>query len=228
MSPRAELVAQLDPNLPAIDAGFDPRPAPGADAGSSGDPPDGSTHNPLASEDAAADAQPAAGEVLITEVMYAPITPEPQTEWIEVYSVATSSRSLAGLTLRDGAGRMHVIVAPLTIAPNTWVVLARNRAAAVAAKVPAAAIVYEYGAGLADTVGILLANGVTGGISLVSGAAVIASAPYGGWFTGSGRSAQLKVLDPSLTAGKASWCQSAVAWSLGSEKGTPGSACDCQ
>jgi len=165
--------------------------------------------------------------VLITEVMYATSGPEPASEWIELHSVASSTRTLAGLVLKDGSSRTHVIVGPLTIAPNAWVVLARNGAAAIAAKVPASAIVYEYGTGLGDGAGILLANGATGGITLLSGATVIHAAPYGGWFAGSGSSVQLKVLDGTQSGAKASWCQSATPWAVGAEKGTPGSANDC-
>lgn len=239
MSTPADLTPDIDPNLPGLDAGYDPRPAPGqpdADAGASiEEQPDGSTQKPTSGMDAGVDAtpppptapKPTAGEVLITEVMFATSTPEPQSEWIELHNVATSDRSLAGLILKDGAARTHVIVGPLKIAGNGWVVLARNKAAAIAAKVPAGAIVYEYGAGLADNLGILLANGSTGGISLLSGATVITSAPYGGWFTAMGSSVQLKVIDPAQTGVKASWCLSPNAWSTGSERGSPGSACDC-
>ena len=136
--------------------------------------------------------------------------------------------SLAGLAIKDGSGRTHPIGAGLTIAPGAYVVLARDKAAAIAAKVPAAAIVYEYGTGLPDNAGILLTNGATGGVSLVDGATNIAVAPYGGWYSQSGGSSvQLKVLDPALTATKASWCLSLTAWTTGSEKGTPGAAGNC-
>ena len=172
--------------------------------------------------------KPSPGEVLITEVMYATFAPEPASEWIELHSIATSVRTLSGLTLKDGGGRTHVIGAGLTIAPGAYVVLARNKAAAIAAKVPASAIVYEYGTGLPDNAGILLTNGATGAVSLLNGAATIASAPYGGWFSQSGGSSvQLQVLDPAQATAKASWCLSLNAWTTGSEKGTPGAADDC-
>jgi len=233
----ADLPREIDRNLPGLEAGNSPLPSmPDLDASlpSPEGSPDGSvTKQPLAFE-AGADAdpppvvpKPATGEVLITEVMYATSGPEPASEWIELHSVASSTRTLAGLVLKDGSSRTHVIVGPLTIAPNAWVVLARNGAAAIAAKVPASAIVYEYGTGLGDGAGILLANGATGGITLLSGATVIHAAPYGGWFAGSGSSVQLKVLDGTQSGAKASWCQSATPWAVGAEKGTPGSANDC-
>jgi len=54
-----------------------------------------------------------------------------------------------------------VIAAGLTIAPGAYVILSRNKTAAISAKVPSGAIVYEYGTGLPDNAGIILANGAT-------------------------------------------------------------------
>ena len=236
MSPASDFnPATVDPTLPGIDTGSNPTPQdPGSpDSGSGGDTPDGSAK--AFASDAAIDAappppampKPAPGEVLITEVMFTTTGPEPASEWVELHSLAISDRTLAGLLLKDGSGRTHVIVGPLTIAPGAWVVLARSKAGAIAAKVPAAAIVYEYGASLADNAGVLLTNGATGGVSLLSGATTIAAAPYGGWFAQIGSSIQLKVLDGTQSSTKASWCLSSTPWSTGSEKGTPGSASDC-
>ena len=241
MSAPADTSPDLDPSLPGVEVGNDPVPAPGtksaeAGAGTSGEPdvvPDAGK-KPAPVQDAAppVDAAPAlpkpsATEILITEVMYATFAPEPAGEWLELHSTATSVRSLSGLTLKDGSGRTHTIGA-LTIAPGAYVVLARNKAAAIAAKVPQAAIVYEYGTGLPDNAGILLTNGATGAVSLLNGAATIASAPYGGWYSQSGGSTvQLKVLDTAQATSKASWCLSLTAWTTGSEKGTPGAAEDC-
>jgi len=236
MSAPADLSLNNDQNIPGLDAAYDPVPGqPGKDAASREVGEDsGSTGEPIPEPDAGADAalgptvpKPTAGEVLITEIMYTTTGPEPASEWFELHSLAPAERTLAGLLLKDGSNRTHVIVGPLTIAANGWVIFARNKAMAVIGKVPAGAIVYQYGSGLADNAGILLANGATGGLSLLSGATVIAAAPYGGWFTGSGASLQLKVLNPAQTTAKASWCFSATAWTAGAEKGTPGGASDC-
>lgn len=237
MSPRSDSSpAEVDPSLPGIDAASNPVPGEpgGPDSGSAGDAPDSGGEKAFATEAGVDGApppptvpKPAPGEVLITEVMFTTTGPEPASEWIELHSLATSERTLAGLILRDGSSRTHVIVGPLTIAAGAWVVLARSKAGAIAAKVPAAVIVYEYGASLGDSAGVLLANGATGSVSLLSGATVIAAAPYGGWFMQAGNSVQLKVMDGSQSSLKASWCLSAAPWSTGSEKGTPGSACDC-
>lgn len=236
MSAPADLSPEVDGHLPGVDAAFDPVPGePGQDAAAREAEDSGPTEEPIGTPDAAVDTgppgptipKPTAGEVLITEVMYTTTGPEPASEWFELHSLATEERTLAGLILKDGSNRTHVIVGPLTIAANGWVIFARNKAMSVTNKVPAGAIVYEYGKGIADNAGILLANGATGGLSLLSGATVIAAAPYGGWFTGSGGSVQLKVLNPAQTGAKASWCFSATAWTSGSEKGTPGNASDC-
>jgi hypothetical protein len=244
MSAPADLTPEVDPTLPGVEVGNDPKPAPGskgsdtADSGSSG----GSTSKdsgatPSVAPDAApaptptpspSVAKPSAGEVLISEVMYDTFGTEPASEWIELHSKASGVRALTGLTLKDGGGRTHVIGAGITIAPGAYVVLARNKAGAISAKVPATSIAYDYGTGLPDNAGVILANGTTGGVSLLDGTATIASAPYGGWFSQSGgSSAQLHVLDASSATSKASWCLSLNPWTAGSDKGTPGAADDC-
>jgi hypothetical protein len=243
MSAPADTTPDADPNLPGVDVGNDPKPVPGtkspeAGADSTNSPsgsPDAGTSKPSLTPDASppVDAAPAvpkpsAGEVLVTEVMYATFEPEPAGEWFELHSTVTSERTLSGLTIKDGSGRTHTIGAGLTIAPGAYVVLARSKATAIGAKVPAAAIVYEYGTGLPDNAGILLTNGATGGVSILNGATTVATAPYGGWYSQSGGSSvQLKVLDPATTTSKTSWCISLTPWTTGSEKGTPGAAEDC-
>ena len=172
--------------------------------------------------------KPVQGEVLITEVMYDPFANEPASEWIELHNAATSARTLSGLTIVDGGNRTHVIGPKMTIAAGAYVVLARNKAAAVAAKVPAAAIVYEYGAGLPDNAGVQLANSSSGAAYLRDGATTIAQADYGGWYSQSGGSSvQLDVLTYPASGQSASWCLSLNPWATGSDKGTPGAPSDC-
>lgn len=240
MSSPADLTPTVDPSIPGLDAGGNPTPAPGQSGGDgdagAGASDGGASPTPAFAGDAGgADAasvpglpKPGAGELLVTEIMYSTFTPEPASEWIEVYSKATSARSLSGLTLKDGGGRTHVIAAGLTIAPASYVILARSKTAAVAAKVPASAVVYEYGTGLPDNAGIVLANGATGGLSLLDGTTTLASVPYGPWFSQSGGSSiQLKALDAAQESTSAGWCLSLNTWTTGSEKGTPSSASDC-
>jgi hypothetical protein len=245
MSAPADLTPNLNPDLPGLDAGSNAMPTPGSrpgafdagsGAGTSDTSDDGGAKAAFGGDAADADAaplpssvpKPAAGEVLITEIMYSTFTPEPASEWIELYSTAASPRSLSGLTLKDGGGRTHVIGASVTIAPGAYVILSRNKAAAVSAKVPAGAIIYEYGTGLPDNAGIILANGATGGISLLDGATSLVSVPYGPWFSQSGGSSiQLKSLGAGAESASSGWCLSLNAWTAGSEKGTPSSAADC-
>lgn len=135
----------------------------------------------------------------ITEVMFDPAGPEPAGEWFEVWNGTSGARSLAGLTLRDGAGRVHVIAGEMgevAVGPNQYAVLVRDRDAAVASGVPEGAIIYAYGtadgAALSAREGIQLSNGGNGAIALLDGDAEIASVAYGALrFTDvEGRSAQ--------------------------------------
>ena len=249
VSAPADLGPDVDPNMPSVDAPNDPKPAeagapmpegegegerraepePEEDAGSTVPPP----------ADAGADVappppppptapKPTQGEVLVTEVMYDSSGAEPQGEWIEVHNTASTARSLSGLVLADGAGRTHTIGAGVVIGPGAYALLARSQSGAASAKLPASAILYEYGKALADTAGVLLANGASGGIALKDGATVIAQADYGGWFSQSGgKSVQLRTLTYAAGTDKAQWCLSETAWASGAEKGTPGSPSDC-
>jgi hypothetical protein len=230
-----ELMPEVDPTVPGLDAGYDPS-APGKDGGSS-KPSGPEMQPPPSGSDAAADtgSPPPAGtpkagqgEVLVSEVMYDPFGTEPAAEWFEVTNVASSARSISGLVITDGAGRTHTIGAGVVITPGQYVVLARVKSAATAAKVPPSVIVYEYGAGLPDNAGIQLANGTTGGLTLRDGAVVVAQADYGGWYSQSGGSSvQLKTLTFAASGSSASWCLSLNPWTAGSDKGTPGGADDC-
>jgi hypothetical protein len=231
-----------EPNGPAADAAYEPRPAQSQSAsidGGSSSGSSGGTKSPAPSGAATGGAtppvtpapaapKPTPGEVLITEVMFDPSTPEPLGEWIEVHNTASSARSLSGLSLYDGAGRAHVIAAGVQIAGGAYKLLVRNQAGAIAAKVPAAAILYDYGAGLDDASGVLLTNGTTGAVRLRDGATEIAQAVYGGWFaTPTGKSVQLGTTTYAASQAKAGWCLSSVAWATGADKGTPGAAEDC-
>jgi hypothetical protein len=197
------------------DAGRDAARAPAPDAGASPTTPA---------------PKPTAGEVLVTEVMFNPSGSEPDAEWIEVYNAASSPRALTGLVLRDGGGRAHTIGGNVVLGAGRYGVLARLTTAAVLAKVPLAAILYEYGAGAAPTAGVLLANGSTGAITLLNGSTTVAAASYGAFFGTqilTGRSAQLKTLTASAAASAAGWCLSSAIWAAGSDRGTPGAPSDC-
>lgn len=236
-----ELSPDIDPTVPGVNAGYDPsapRGDGGAETSSSKLPgPSSSSSGGDGQEDAgqssttpppAGGSKPAQGEVLITEVMYDPTGAEPSSEWFELTNVTASPKTLSGLVLADGANRTHTIGPNVVIAPGAYVVFARNKNAAIAGKVPSAAIVYEYGTGLPDNGGIQLANGSTGGLRLRDGAMIVAEADYGGWYSQSGGSSvQLKTLSFSAAASSSNWCLSLNPWTTGSEKGTPGAPSDC-
>lgn len=241
----AEIIETGDPSLPPVDAGSasDPSRATGVDEDAEASAPSFSAPPLEAGVDAAsplapdaspiADAttgppHPLAGEVLITEVMYNPFALEPSSEWFEILNTASSTRKLSGLVLVDASSRTHVIGGDVTIGPGAYAILARDRAAAVTAKVPSAAILYEYGAGLPSAAGIVLVNNATGGIWIYDGPTMIARAPYGGWYSLSGGSSvELKVLSWATSAAPASWCIALTPWMVGADRGTPGAANDC-
>lgn len=232
-----------NPSIPGVDTGTEPEPAYGDD-----DTPDGgaskkkdsgtSTDAGHSSSDgsttvAPPDAgptipRPTAGEVLITEVMYNPFASEPDAEWFEVRNVASAARTLSGLYIADGGGRTHTIGAGIVIQPGAYALLVRSKTGAVAAKVPDATILYEYGTGLPSNAGILLLNGTTGTVSLHDGSITVSASNYGPWYSQSGGSSvQLKVLDATGASDAAKWCLSFNTWATGSDKGTPGTASDC-
>jgi hypothetical protein len=168
--------------------------------------------------------KPGQAEILVTEVMFNPSTTEPDTEWLEVYNAATGPRSLNGLTLADGSGHSESIAASpaVVVQPGAYAVLARSKASATAAGVPAAAILYEYAT-------LTLANGSTGLVTLSDGATTIAQSPFGTFgMSVSGESIQLKTLTYADESKSASWCLSTIPWATGSDKGTPGAAQKCQ
>lgn len=241
---QADLTPDYDPTLPTVDASMESHPVVGSrgdDASATEKTASGSTKDASASgansEDAGttktpstpSESKPASGEIVVTEVMYATVAPEPMSEWIEVLNLASSERTLSGLTLTDGGGRTHVIGAGVTLGPGAYGLLVRDKAAAIANDVPASAILYEYGAGLPSNAGVLLANGSTGAISLSDGAVRLANVPYGGWFSQSGGSSiQRRTTNANTSESASDWCLSLDAWTSGSEKGTPGAANDCR
>lgn len=240
------VVPEADPNLPEVDASSRGQPVPGSSSGASstssssgGMDDSGSDATSQPPSDGGVDAapadayvpppKPAQGEVLVTEIMYDTLGAEPSTEWFEVYNTTASARTLSGLVIKDGGNRTHVIAGNVVLAGKSYGVFVRDKNVAMnTSKVPAAAILYEYGTGLPDNAGVQLANGDSGGLWLAFGATTISQAPYGGWYSQSGGSSiQLKALTYADGAKKDSWCVSFNPWTTGSAKGTPGGAEDC-
>jgi hypothetical protein len=168
------------------------------------------------------------GDLAITEVMLAPSGPEPGSEWFEVYNTTATPKSLDGLTIEDGYLDSHLIASTSAVVPPfSYVVLARNRAAAIQTLVPPACIVYEYGAGVADDEGIELDTGDAGDLSLWRDDTLLVDVPYGMWnaaFVGQ----SIELASPQSAEGDPnSWCLAETSWAAGSDDGTPGAPSDC-
>jgi len=76
---------------------------------------------------AAAAQAPAAGEIVINEIMYDPPAPQPSAnEWIEVVNRSNRTLDLAGLVVTDAAGQSGGAPGPITVAPGGFVVFVDN------------------------------------------------------------------------------------------------------
>jgi hypothetical protein len=173
---------------------------------------------------------PSAGDLLITEVMFYPSGPEPQSEWFEVYNSTDTPLLLSGLTIQDGYPRAHVIASnpPVVAPPLAYVLLVRNALAATDNLLPPAAVVYEYGAGVPADQGIQLQNGAAGDVSLWSGTTMLVDVPYGPWGMASvGQSIELASLQFTSNSAQTAWCLGQYSWAAGADYGTPGRASDC-
>ncbi len=196
--------------------------APGQDAtsGASG----------ASSESSVPYAPAALGDLLITEVMFAPFGPRPEAEWFEVYNTGNAPALLSGLTIIDGSMHAHTIASgsPVVAPVRAYVLLVRDRATAVANGIPAAAIVYEYGAGLSRDRGVQLDDDSAGAVSLWNEGLELTGAPYGSWgLLALGQSVELGMLQLVGSDLAESWCYAEYPWALGSDYGTPGAPNDC-
>lgn len=149
----------------------------------------------------------AAGQVVLTEIMYNPSGTEPGAEWIELHNPsAGTTYTLSGCVLADAAS-MHTITT-LTIAPGQWLSLARGAA-------PGFMPGYVYGS-------LSLNNSGTETVRLTCAGTVIDEVSYGaGWPSATNASLSL---DPSRLASNelpGSWCLATASYGP-SDLGTPG------
>lgn len=229
--------AALDPTVDDASAG-DPEVqdassfAPSATSADSSSPPLSGTAAPEPIDAAPAPQSfVALGDLLVTEVMFAPFGERPQSEWFEVYNAGTSPVVLSGLTIIDGSMDAHTIAAdtPVLAPVSTYILLVRDRAVAIANGLPSSAIVYEYGAGLSSDQGIQLDDEPTGAVSLWNGGLELAGAPYGSWgLVALGQSLELATLQLVGSDVAESWCYAEYPWAPSSDFGTPGAPNDCQ
>lgn len=71
---------------------------------------------------------PAAGDVVINEIMYDPPTGAASNEWIEVINRSGATVDLNGLVISDATGSASPITAPLLLEPGEFAVFVRNEA----------------------------------------------------------------------------------------------------
>ncbi|MGH7272491.1 MAG: lamin tail domain-containing protein [Polyangiaceae bacterium] len=217
----------------SADAGADACVGQNAAAGSDADDDTGPEADPgdSGADDTVSVTPPAAGDLVISEVMFAPSGPEPEAEWFEIYNAASAARLLSGLTIRDGYLDTHIIAGnpPVILGPGAYALLVRDAATATLERVPAGAITYEYGTGLANTDGIELDDGDESDLSLWSGNTRLADVPYGTWRpVAYGQSIERRAgAIPSVPEPPDSFCLAQVPWAPGSDDGTPGQASDC-
>ncbi len=83
--------------------------------------------------------EPAAGELVFSEVLYNPAGAEPNAEWIEVANVAAVTLDLSNLLLSSGAS-VATLPAGLTLAGGARIVLCRTAVAGPAGCTPYSAI----------------------------------------------------------------------------------------
>lgn len=188
-----EPVSDIHRTSPAPGSG--PKTGAPIEAPDEPDQPDPDPVDAGPSDDAA---QPASAALVITEIMYDPVGPEPANEWFEIYNAGGTARSLKGLVLRDGGNRTHTIAADVAVEPGAYAVIARDH---VAAGVDA---IYDYGKGLSTSEGVQLSNNSTGSIAILDGAIELAHVPFGTYkFTNvAGHSAQRQ----SAGDGASAWC----------------------
>lgn len=70
----------------------------------------------------AAGTYPAAGELVINEIMYNPIGTEPAQEWVELFNTTATQFELFGCVLAEGGGT-HAIASSVVVPPNGYVTL---------------------------------------------------------------------------------------------------------
>ena len=160
---------------------------------------------------------PAAGELVITEVMSNPeAVGDTLGEWFEIRSLASAERHLNGVeigrSLDEEAEETIAAAECLVIAPGSYAVVANNADAMVNGGVPAESIIWQTGISLTNS-----DSSVWLGLDGELLDAVTWNTP------GAGEATQLDpdFSDPSANDELGNWCDATSAYGLG-DLGTPG------
>lgn len=159
---------------------------------------------------------PAAGDLVISEIMRNPSGGDDAGEWIELYNALTVARRLDGCVLSDDGGDSHTLpAADAPIVPaKGYLVLGRG-----AAFVDNGGFVPDY-----VYAGFVLANGADE-VTLTCAGVVIDRVAYtdSGWPTSAGHAMSLgsAKLDATQNDNAASWCDAVTGFGIGTDFGTP-------
>jgi cysteine-rich repeat protein len=168
--------------------------------------------------------EPAAGDLVITEVMVDPTTTEPGSEWFEVTNVSGKTFDLKGMVVQGkDATEKFTISTSVPCTPGQILVFANSTDKTKNGGVTAD-VVYSNSS-------YPLSNSSADGIELVWNGTSIDKVMFTWGGTTQGWPAKTSGSSLSLSASKtsaaandsgASWCLGAAVWSGGVDKGTPG------
>lgn len=164
-----------------------------------------------------ADSGSGPAQIIITEMMINPTTPNDVGEWFELYNAGGTQANLNGWIIQDLGTNSHTISSDLFIAPGQYVVLGRTADTGTNGNVN---LDYEYSS-------FQLANS-DDEIQLMNGATVVDVVQYdeaAGWTIPNGSSLSLNPVTADNNVAT-NWCQETAPWASG-DNGTPGSAAGC-
>lgn len=167
-----------------------------------------------------ANGEPAAGDLVITELMIDPSISEPAAEWFEIKNISSKVFDLNGLTVIGGSATEKFTVGKsVPCTPGAIVVFAASADSKANGGITPA---YVYSGS-----SFPLSNSAADAVELQWKGVTIDKVAFtwgsGGWTKLAGSSTQLTLskTNSTLNDTSASWCLSGTAWA-GVDKGTPG------
>ena len=154
---------------------------------------------------------PAAGELVISEIMQDSLAADPEGEWFEIYNPTGNTLDLNGLTVTNQSGQSITVTTSLIVPPFAY---------AVFGHLANATALLDMGYS-----GFTLANG-GGTITISHGAIVIDTVTFGPATPGKSRQLAVSRLDASSNDSMDNWCLATVTYDLPGNQGTPGEAND--